>query len=142
MNSNNYTRRDLKQILPLLLAAQTAAQDQRLASQALRHEDLPVRKSAHISSRAMFKGRTHANVLLDIHETELAAGEAPHPPHSHIHEELVMIRSGVLDVTIAGKTTRVGPGSVLYIASNEFHGWRNPGTTSAQYFVLAVGDDS
>ena len=61
----------------------------------------------------MFKGRTHANVLLDIHETELAAGEAPHPPHSHIHEELVMIGAH-LDSWHAGTgATDNGAGSAV-----------------------------
>jgi quercetin dioxygenase-like cupin family protein len=33
----------------------------------------------------------------------------------------------------------LGPGSAAYVASNEVHGWRNVGTTRAQYFVLAIG---
>jgi quercetin dioxygenase-like cupin family protein len=35
--------------------------------------------------------------------------------------------------------TIVGPGSVIYAASNELHGWKNVGTTKAQYFVIAMG---
>ena len=44
-----------------------------------------------------------------------------------------MIRSGMLDVTIGGKTTQLGPGSVAYIASNEEHGWRNTVAGVAEY---------
>ena len=54
---------------------------------------------------------------------------------------MIMIREGMLDVTIAGNTTRLGPGSVAYVASNEEHGWRNAGTDRAKYFVLALGRD-
>jgi hypothetical protein len=28
---------------------------------------------------------------------------------------------------------------VAYVASNELHGWKNPGTDRAQYFVIALG---
>ena len=31
------------------------------------------------------------------------------------------------------------PGSVAYVASNEMHGWKNPGAERAQYFVIALG---
>jgi quercetin dioxygenase-like cupin family protein len=52
-----------------------------------------------------------------------------------------MLREGTVDMTISGKTTRLGPGSVAYIASNELHGLINNGTDAAHYFVIALGDD-
>jgi len=52
---------------------------------------------------------------------------------------MVMLQTGQLDITIEGKVTRVGPGSVVYVNSNEEHGWKNPGPERAQYFVMAVG---
>ncbi len=73
--------------------------------------------------------------------TELAPGEAPHPPHHHVHEEMVLIQEGSLEVTITGRSAKLGPGSAAYVASNEEHGWRNVGTTRARYFVLALGQD-
>jgi hypothetical protein len=36
----------------------------------------------------------------------------------------------------------VTAGSVLYLASNDEHGWRNPGPDAAQYFVISLGGDS
>jgi quercetin dioxygenase-like cupin family protein len=50
---------------------------------------------------------------------------------------MIFIREGTLEVTISGKSDKLGPGSVAYVASNEEHGWRNVGTTTAHYFVLA-----
>jgi len=47
-----------------------------------------------------------------------------------------------LEVMISGKKTTVGPGAVVYVASNEEHGWKNVGTTAVQYFVIALGKDS
>jgi quercetin dioxygenase-like cupin family protein len=74
-----------------------------------------------------------------MHLTELGPGMAPHAPHKHVHEEMVMLQTGELEVTIEGKTTHLTPGSVAYVASNELHGWKNPGTGRAQYFVIALG---
>ncbi len=91
--------------------------------------------------RQILNGGTHTEFQIDLHESELPAGEAPHAPHHHVHEEMLLIREGSLDVTISGKTTRLGAGSIAYIASGEEHGWRNVGQTTAIYLVLALGDD-
>jgi quercetin dioxygenase-like cupin family protein len=45
-------------------------------------------------------------------------------------------------VIINGKTTQLGPGGVAYIYSNEEHGIKNAGKTTAQYFVIALGQKS
>ncbi len=50
-----------------------------------------------------------------------------------------MVREGTLEITIEDNVTHVGPGSVVYAASNELHGWKNTGTTKASYFVIAFG---
>ncbi len=49
------------------------------------------------------------------------------------------MREGVLDVTLDGMTSRIGPGSVAYVASNVQHAVRNSGDSPAQYFVVALG---
>ena len=64
---------------------------------------------------------------------------APHAPHHHEHEEMVMVQNGTIEVTILGKATRLGPGGVGYVASNEEHGWKNVGDGPANYFVIAFG---
>ncbi len=46
-----------------------------------------------------------------------------------------------MEVTINGQATLLGPGSCAYIASNDLHGYRNPGATPSKYFVLAFGSD-
>jgi quercetin dioxygenase-like cupin family protein len=55
---------------------------------------------------------------------------------------MVLMVRGTLEVTIAGKATRLGPGSSAYVASNVEHGRRNVGGDRALYFVLALGADS
>jgi quercetin dioxygenase-like cupin family protein len=86
-------------------------------------------------------GSTHGGFKLSLHETELAPGGVPHPPHSHVHEEMLFVREGELELILNGRTTLLGPGSCGYLASNHLHGYRNPGTMPAKYFVLALGTD-
>jgi quercetin dioxygenase-like cupin family protein len=139
-----YSRRDLS-LLPLLALAganAASAADTVLPSKPYRFEDLPVKVNGKNRSFAVFDGVTHSGFHVDMHMTELGPGEAPHPPHHHVHEEIIMVKEGSLEVTISGKITNVGPGSTTYVASNEEHGWRNVGSTKALYFVLALGRET
>ena len=141
----DYSRRDLGLLLSGLAAANAtttaAAMSSTLSSRTYRYDDLPVTASGLNHGRAILKGDTHAGCPIELHETELAPGEWPHPPHHHVHEEMVMVREGTIEVTIAGHSANLGPGSVAYVASNEEHGWHNVGAGRARYFVLALGKD-
>jgi quercetin dioxygenase-like cupin family protein len=138
----NYSRRDLTFALPWLAAANGGASRAALASQMHRYEDLTVQVNGPNRERAILEGETHAGVAIELHETELAPGQMPHPAHHHVHEEMILVREGSMEVTIAGRSVTLGPGSVGFVASGEEHGWRNVGTNRARYFVLAVGRDS
>ena len=136
----NIPRRELAALLPLLATHAAQAQAKTLPTKTFRHQDLPVRDNPNGNkSRAIFDGETHGAYPIEMHETELAPGNAPHAPHKHEHVELLMVREGTVEVTIDGNSTILGPGSVAYVASNAFHGWKNVGTTRAAYFVMALG---
>ncbi len=136
----HFTRRDLALLVPVVAAVPANAE--KIPSHAWPLEDLPARKSGPGVGRNVFKGETHSGFPIDMHITELPKGEAPHPPHHHTHEEMVMIFEGALDVTINGKTTRVGKGGCAYVASNEEHGWRATQDGPAKYFVIALGREA
>jgi quercetin dioxygenase-like cupin family protein len=139
------TRRDWTMLLPALLGAPiaSAAPERKLLPAATyKFEDLPVKKTGENFGREVFDGLTHSGLQVDIHETELAPGSAPHAAHRHIHEEIVMVRQGTLEVTIEGKVSTIPPGGVVYVASNDFHGWKNVGSTRAHYFVFALGREA
>jgi mannose-6-phosphate isomerase-like protein (cupin superfamily) len=136
----NYSRRDLALLIPALAAAQQTPKG--LPARVFKYDDLPVRVNGENKSRAVMKGETHSGFPIELHMTELGPGQAPHGPHKHVHEELLMLKDGSLDVTIGGQTAHVMAGSIVYVASNEMHGWRNPGTDRAQYFVIALGNDA
>jgi quercetin dioxygenase-like cupin family protein len=135
-----FSRRDLALLIPALAAA--AAETPALPTKAYAYEELPVKSSGPNKSRAVLKGATHSGFPVELHMTELGPHAAPHPPHKHVHEELVMIRRGTLEVTMLGKTATYGPGSVIYLASGDEHGWKNAGEEPAEYFVIALGTDA
>jgi quercetin dioxygenase-like cupin family protein len=66
----------------------------------------------------------------------------PHPPHHHLHEEMFLVREGTIEVTISGQSSRLAPGSVAFVGSNDEHGIHNAGPTPAEYFVVALGKDA
>ena len=88
------------------------------------------------NSRPIFQSPTATLDELEMHVTHLPAGKAPHPPHQHVQEELVIIKEGTLEAFQSGKTRKLGPGSVIFQASNQMHGVRNVGTTPASYYVI------
>ena len=138
------TRRELSLILPALLAAHASAADKNgmiLPSKCYPFESLPIKKDEKNGNetRQVFTGLTHQEYPIDLHITTLQAGQMPHPAHTHIHEEMIMIQTGTLEVTIMDRVTTIGPGSIAYVMSNEKHSWKNVGNTPATYFVLAIG---
>lgn len=136
-----YSRREWSVLLPALAVAGARAEEKALTSRTYRFEDLPVRANGPNRSRAILNGTTHTGYPVELHMTELAPGQTPHPPHHHVHEEMVMVHEGTLEVTISGRSVQAGPGSAIFVASNEEHGWRNVGNSRARYFVLALGGD-
>ena len=137
-----YSRRDLCLLAATLAAIPgKAATGTVLPSKVYLYEDLPVRESNGNKMRPILEGELHDGFHIEVHQTRLAPGNMPHPAHHHVHEEMFLLREGTLEVTIAGKSTRMGPGSMGFVASNEEHGVRNVGATPAEYFVVELGKD-
>jgi quercetin dioxygenase-like cupin family protein len=135
----SHTRRDCALALASL-ALVRGAESKKVESKTWRLEDLPVKENKNGSkSRAVLDASLHTGQNIEMHITELLPGQMPHPPHHHAHEEMVLVQSGTLEVTISGKASRIGPGGSAIVASNEEHGWKNVGDTNALYFVMAFG---
>src|SRR5262249_23139576 len=45
-------------------------------------------------------------------------GKSPHAPHVHEDEEILIVESGQGEIVCGEKTTKVGPGSVMYSTPN------------------------
>ena len=96
----------------------------------------PVRKTDVGQSRQVVRQPTLTLDELEMHVTTLNPGQTSHAPHQHPNEELVIVREGTVEVLVQGEWKRLGPGSVIFNASNELHGLRNVGTTPTTYHVV------
>jgi quercetin dioxygenase-like cupin family protein len=139
------TRRDLAFLLPALAAVDAKAQTTALPSKAYKFEEIPVKASGTGNvnkTRSILKGQLHNGFALEVHETELPPGGAPHPPHRHVHEEMFVVLEGSVDFMVNGVTTRLTPGSAGIAASNDLHGISNGSNASCRYAVFELGSDT
>src|SRR5271156_6530114 len=110
------SRRSLCIGIPALFASLTAVADEApIASFATPFDQLPAKQNGPNTSRAILNGKTESGCVMEVHETTLAPGSSPHPPHHHTHDEMFLMSKGTLEVTIAGKTKVIGPGSAAYV---------------------------
>jgi len=113
-----------------------AAEADTKGSWAIELESVPVKTTDSGSVRNVFNGPTATLKNLDVHVTTLNPGGAPHHPHKHPNEEMLVVKSGIIEALINGEWKKVGPGGVVFLASNIFHGVRNAGTEPAVYHVI------
>jgi mannose-6-phosphate isomerase-like protein (cupin superfamily) len=139
------TRRELCSMLPAVLIPAVfsseagAEQGQPIPSAMYPFEKLAVRTPNGAEIRDVLKGKLATGESLEVHETTLPPGGAPHAAHHHVHSEMWLIREGTVELTVNGTSYRLGAGSVGFVHSDDEHGIRNVGTTPATYFVVAVG---
>lgn len=86
--------------------------------------------------RQLVRARTATLEELEMHVTTLNPGLSSHPPHRHPNEELVILQTGALEALVNGKTVHLGPGSVLFNASNQWHSVKSVGDVPATYHVI------
>jgi mannose-6-phosphate isomerase-like protein (cupin superfamily) len=122
------------------IASKVSAQENKSMPSAMYpFEKLPVEASNNAEFRAVLKGQLATGESLEVHETKLLPGGAPHAAHHHVHSEMWLIREGTVELTVNGTSYRLGPGSVGFVHSNDEHGIKNVGATPATYFVVAIG---
>lgn len=116
--------------------AAPAAQEQVLGPTVFSWDEMKPVKTATGEVRSLCKSPTATLDQLEMHVTTLNPGQTSHPPHRHVNEELIILREGECETLSNGKWVKVGPGSVVFNASNSLHGFRNVGTVPATYHVI------
>lgn len=84
--------------------------------------------------RIYFEGATDQIRSMTAGSLRLKPGMSPHPPHEHPEEEFMVITEGTGEIFVDGKTSKVGPGTMMYCAANKSHGIKNTGKTPLLFY--------
>jgi len=91
--------------------------------------------------RVAFDSPTVTFKRLESHVTVLDPGAVTPPRHRDPADELFFVKSGLLEVTLNGVSSRIGPGSFYYVAPNDERTMRNIGAATCAYQVIKVECD-
>jgi len=116
--------------------ATAAAVPGKLVSAVFHWDKMEVKPTKTGARREIVNSPTTTLASWEGHITTLKPGEAPHAPHHHPDEELIVVKEGTIEVLINGVTQRGGPGSIFFYGSNDEHGMKNVGGTEATYYVF------
>ncbi|MBK7927396.1 MAG: cupin domain-containing protein [Bryobacterales bacterium] len=117
--------------LPALLSA---APGTKLSNVTLPASQAKVQKHAFGNHAVYFSGPTDQLKFMEAGNLLLKSGMEPHPPHAHPEEEFLLVTEGTGAIMVDGKTTQVGPGSMMYCAANKSHHIKNTGKTSLLFY--------
>lgn len=109
-------------------------------SQTFSHDELPVTKLPNGGTmRRVVCGTLVTSEYVEVHEAMLPPGQTAHPLHRQCNSQVLFVREGKLEFVSDDKSELVGPGNVLFVASNALHGLKNVGNIPANYFVVSIG---
>ncbi|MFT3933002.1 MAG: cupin domain-containing protein [Chitinophagaceae bacterium] len=122
--------------LQLTIALTLSAQDT-LPARVYHLADMATVKDSSRYRLQIMDGATSIMPNLEAHLTILEPGKAAHPPHTHAsQEELIIVKEGMLKVTIAGKSKVLTAGGIAYSFPGDEHGAVNVGKTKTAYYVI------
>ena len=86
--------------------------------------------------RDVFDSPTTTLDKMHCHITTLNPGKDSGEPRKHLQEEVLIVKEGLVEAHIDGKTQTAGPGSVFFFAANAVTRLRNAGDTPCTYIVI------
>lgn len=114
-----------------------AAQTDSLPTRVYHIKQLAMLQDSSRSRIQIMDGATPYLTNLEVHITILEPDMSAHPPHTHpATEELIIVKEGLLKVTIDGKSDTIGPGGVAMAMAGDEHGAVNIGKSKATYYLL------
>jgi mannose-6-phosphate isomerase-like protein (cupin superfamily) len=104
---------------------------------------LPENKTSGWVPYHLFRGPTPSLAFMTCHVSVLSPGHCPHPPHSHIEEELLIILDGEGSIEIAAnrddaspRVEMLIPGQFSYYPAWQHHTIRNRSTRPVTYMMF------
>lgn len=97
---------------------------------------MPVQHTAKGESRQIFSRPVAWLSKIDMHATTLNPGEVSHLPHIHRAEEIILMRSGHVQMYINGRHYPAAAGDLVFLASGNPHALENTGKERCEYFAL------
>jgi (S)-ureidoglycine aminohydrolase len=124
-------------LMQLTFAAKLSAQQDSLQAHVYILAQLPVVKDSSRQRVQIMDGSTVLLSNLEAHLTILQPGQAAHPPHTHTNtEELIIVKEGLVKVTIKGQSKLLSAGGLALSLPGDEHGAVNAGTAIASYYVI------
>ncbi len=123
-------------LAPMLPAQTPPASVPKLASAVYDWEKLTVTPTPKGVRRDVFDGPTTTLDKAHCHITTLNPGENSGEPRVHLQEEIIIVKEGLVEMHIDGRTQTAGPGSVFFLAARATTALRNAGTTPCTYIVV------
>jgi quercetin dioxygenase-like cupin family protein len=125
--------------LPFIASLASAEQGDHLTSLVLDSSAAKLTHASYGDVRVYFDGSTEQHSSLTVGSVALKAGMAPHPPHRHPEEEIMLVTDGVGEILVETKTHPVGPGSMMYCSGGRLHGINaGPGGLTFYYYKWKV----
>jgi (S)-ureidoglycine aminohydrolase len=123
--------------LSALFAFTASSQTDSLSSGVYPWNSSSAKQSAGRESRALLQGSTTDLAKLNIHTSSLGAGQTNHPLQAYTdREEIILIKEGMLKVTINDSSKTVGKGSVVLIEAGDKQQFQNLSGKPVTYCVL------
>ena len=127
-------RRDVLKLAGFPAFAAVAAGAPKLPNATIGTDKAKLTREAFGDLRVYFTGATDQVTSMTAGSLLLKPGMSPHPPHEHPEEEFMVVTEGTGEITLDGKVTQVGPGSMMYSAAGRTHGIVNTGKTPLLFY--------
>ena len=126
-------RRDLLKLTPLALLGAEAGT---LPNGLIDDKNAKLDRQPCGDFRIYFDGPTGQLKSLNAGSLLLKPGMSPHPPHQHPEEEIMVVTEGTGEISVEGKITNVGPGSMMYCEGGKLHGIVNTGSAPLLFYFF------
>jgi len=100
-------------------------------------KEMVMKKTGKGESRQIFDRPVAWLGKIDMHATTLNAGEVSHPPHIHRAEEIILMRSGNVQMYIDGKYHKASAGDLVYLSSGVPHALENKSNERCEYLPFS-----